>query len=196
MRAIRALAILSVSTFGLMSLAEDGSTAQSVQGAVQQLHDEITGKDRTVINFAEGSALLSDQGRTELTALINAVRNTSSIKETLILAYSDLDYPRLQKSDLPAKSRRLAQDRAEAVKSRIEQIGGKDITIHNMAKKSTWFEKMWISSDAQVKSEAREKKSDADGDDSFYQILGERLKKDGGPGKVVVVIRHQGNYSH
>lgn len=129
-------------------------------------------------------------------ALLNAVRDTSPIKEILILAYSDLDYPRGEKGDLPQKSRHLAKDRAEAAKDRLEELGAKDIKIHNMAEKATWYDKMWVSTDAQVKSEAKEKKSSTDPDDSFYQILGQSLKKSGGPGKVFVVIRHQGTYSH
>lgn len=196
MKVIQILAIAGFSTVTVGAYAEDASTMQSVQSAAQQMYYEITGKDSTVINFEKASAILSDAGRNELTALLNAVRDTSPIKEILIVSYSDLDYPQGKKGDLPAKSRQLAKDRAEAVKKRLEELGAKDIQVHNMAEKATWYEKLWVSTDAQVKSEAKEKKSSTDTDDSFYQILGQSLKKSGGPGKVVVVIRHQGTYSH
>ena len=164
---------------------------ETIKEAVRAKVYEITGKDSAVVPFEKGSAKVAESDKEALKGMIKAVKGTGAIKETLVLAYSDLDYPRDQKGDLPDKSRKLAMARGSAVKELLREYGATNVSVHNMAKKASWLERTFVTSDAQLKGEAESKKSPASADNAFYESLGDHLKTYGGAGKVVVVVRHE-----
>ena len=169
---------------------------QGVKESVQQQYYEITGKDTSVLKFAKGSTHLSDSGSAELRTTMNAIKENTAIREIIVLAYADRAYPRGKKADLSQASKNLAQKRGDNVKGQISELGGKNITVHNMATKASWLEKTFVTRDAQLKREAVEPGRKEDADDSFYQNLGRQAATEGGPGIVLVVMRKQWPLSH
>jgi hypothetical protein len=181
---------------GLAPLVAHGANLSDAKSTVQQKLYEITGKDTAVLSFPAGATRLTSGDETTLKSLLNAVREGGPVKEILVMAYSDQAYPHNQKDDLSAAARDLADARGDAVKKGLENLGAEHVKVHNMAKKAGWFEKTFVTTDAQLKREAVEKPSHTDLDDEFYQALGQRLKTEGGAGKAVVVIRREGTYAH
>lgn len=199
---MKKMSILTFATICSLSLSSFEGRAQTAadlkdaKESIQQRLYEITGKDTVVVNFKKGSAHLSESDLSELKTTLNAVKEDAKVKEILVLAYSDRPYPHNLKSDLPKSSQKLAQKRADAVAEKVKGFGGKSIKIYNMAVKANWFEKTLVTSTAQVKQEAAESPANQDSDDAFYQALGQHLVAQGGPGKVVVVVRRDFAYSH
>ncbi len=199
MKNMNFLTVATLCTLCVSSLAARAQTETDLKVAkesIQQRLHEITGKDTVVVNFKKGSAHLSESDLSELKTTLNAVKEDSKVKEILILAYSDRPYPHNLKSDLPKASQKLAQKRADAVSDKVKSFGGKSVKTYNMAVKASWFEKTLVTSTAQVKQEAVKSPANQDSDDAFYQALGQHLVGQGGPGKVVVVVRRDFAYSH
>ncbi|MCX6131571.1 MAG: hypothetical protein NTX25_21235 [Proteobacteria bacterium] len=179
-----------------MNEAKEAKEEKAIKETVQQKLYEISGKDTVVLNFKKDSVQLSEAEISELKTTLAAVKEDSKVKEILILAYADQPYPHDQKSDLNKSARKLAQKRGNVVKEKISSFGGKNIKVYNMATKANWFEKALVTSTAQVKQEAVKSPANQDADDAFYQALGKHLVAQGGPGKVVVVMRRDFSYSH
>jgi hypothetical protein len=183
------LSLLSTSSvlFAVVSYAaEPGGMVETAQ----QMAYEITGKDAATLKFNKGSSALSSSDQSELRTMYNAVKSDARVKEIVIAAYSDLPYPKSQKSDLPRKSRGLADKRGAQVAKFLHELGAKNVRVVNMAQKATWIERSFDTDEAQIKYGAAERSDKIDADDKFYESLGKHLQTAGGPSDVVVVIRH------
>jgi hypothetical protein len=176
----------SVLFAGLAVAADPGGMVETAQ----QIAYEITGKDAASLRFNKGSSTLSSSDQSELRTMYNAVKSDARVKEIVIAAYSDLPYPKSQKSDLPRKSRSLADKRGAQVAKFLHELGAKNVRVVNMAKKATWIERSFDTDEAQIKHGAAESSDKVDADDKFYESLGKHLQTTGGPSDVVVVIRH------
>ena len=176
----------SVLFAGLAVAADPGGMVETAQ----QMAYEITGKDAATLKFNKGSSALSSSDQSELRTMYNAVKSDSRVKEIVIAAYSDLPYPKSQKSDLPRKSRGLADKRGAQVAKFLHELGAKNVRVVNMAQKATWIERSFDTDEAQLKHGAAESSAKVDADDKFYESLGKHLQTTGGPSDVVVVIRH------
>ncbi|MCX6124064.1 MAG: hypothetical protein NTV34_04855 [Proteobacteria bacterium] len=181
---------------GVAASAARAQNTNTTKESIQQTFYELTGKDTATLKFEKGSSKLSAANEAELKTMFNAVRDNAKVKEIMVLAYSDLDYPANQKSDLPNRSKVLADKRGKTVSSKLQEFGALKLKIISMATKSSWFDKAFVTKEAQVKQEAVAKQGDADFDDVFYEALGARLRTSGGPGSVIVVIRHDGPYKN
>ncbi len=184
-------ALLGTFTLAPIALAEDTVTgkAKNAVEAVKRTVYDIADKDSATIGFNKGSTTLTDNDVRELRATMDAVKDDAGIKEILVISYADKPYPRDQKDSLASADQTLAKKRGDATKSKLEGLGAKNITIYNMAEKANWFEKTFVTNDAQIKNEAHDKVGSVTADDSFYESLGRLLTRDGGAGKVVVVMR-------
>jgi hypothetical protein len=176
----------SVLFSGLAVAAEPGGMVETAQ----QMAYEITGKDAATLKFNKGSSSLSSGDQSELRTMYDAVKSDARVKEIVIAAYSDLPYPKSQKSDLPRKSRGLADKRGAEVAKFLQGLGAKNVRVVNMARKATWLERSFDTDAAQIKHGAGEQSDKVDADDKFYESLGKHLQTTGGPSDVVVVIRH------
>jgi hypothetical protein len=176
----------SVLFAGLAVAADPGGMVETAQ----QIAYEITGKDAATLKFKKGSSALSPSDQSELRTMYNAVKSDARVKEIVIAAYSDLPYPKSQKSDLPHKSRGLADKRGAQVAKFLHELGAKNVRVVNMAQKATWIERSFDTDAAQLKRGAAERSDKVDADDKFYESLGKHLQTTGGPSDVVVVIRH------
>ncbi len=183
------LSLLSTSSLLLTGVAFAAEPGGIVETAQQKAY-EITGKDVAILKFNRGSSALSSSDQSELRTMYNAVKSDALVKEIVIAAYSDLPYPKSKKSDLPQKSRGLAEKRGEQVTNFLHELGAKNVRVVNMAQKATWIERSFDTDAAQIKRGAGEQSDKVDADDKFYESLGKHLQTTGGPGEVVVVIRH------
>jgi len=184
------LSSLSTSAFYMSGPAISAEPGGMVESAQQKAY-ELTGKDVATLKFDKGSSKLSSNDQSELRTMYNAVKNDSRIKEIVVAAYSDLPYPKSQKTDLPQKSRGLADKRGAQVKSFLAELGAKNVSVVNMAKKANWLERSFDTESAQIKKGAGETPTTVTADDHFYESLGKHLQTTGGPSDVVVVIRHE-----
>jgi hypothetical protein len=171
---------------GLAFCSEPGGAAE----AIQQKAYEITGKDTAVLKFDKKSSAISSNNQSELRTMYNAIRGDSRVKEIVIAAYSDLEYPHDAKATLPHKSRELAAARGDQVKKFLSELGANHVRVVNMAKKSSWMQQVVDTKEAQFKHGADEVGHVGDRNDPFYQTLGRHMQSIGGPEKVVVVVRH------
>ncbi len=187
----RAVLYSSIVTFpnlleGRVHAAEPGGMIE----AAQQKAYEISGKDVAILKFNKGSSTLSSKDQSELRTMYNAVKEDSRVVEIVVAAYSDLDYPKSGKSDLPHKSKTLAGNRGAEVRNFLTELGAKKVRVVNMAQKANWFERTFDTKDAQVKRGADENPT-VHADDKFFESLGKHLQTTGEPSDVVVVIRHE-----
>ena len=171
---------------GLASASEAGGLIESAQ----QKAYEIGGKDVATLKFDKGKSTLSSGDQSELRTMYNAVKEDSRVTEIIVAAYSDLPYPKSKKSELPTKSRQLADKRGTEVSKFLNELGAKNVRVVNMAERATWLDRTFDTKEAQVKRESSEMPSKANTDDLFYESLGRHLQKSGAPSDVVVIIRH------
>jgi len=192
------LALAASGTYLAMSTSAFGETKLKDAGdAVRTAIYDITDKGSAELRFAKGSDSLTDAQKSELKSMITAFTSDGKTENVVVVAYADKNYPRGSKNDLAKEDRDLATRRGETVKKHLDSVGAKDVTVYNMAEKANWFEKTFVTKDAQVKREAKEDVGDTSDNDAFYEALGRHLGKTGGPGKVVVVMRHKNSgHSH
>jgi hypothetical protein len=150
---------------------------------------EILGKDTVTASFAEGSSDLKDSDRQNISAVVTAVRNNAVIESALVAGWGDHDYPVAKGQRLGKVDRDLASARVAKVKSALFEIGVKSVDAHSMAEKPTWLGQMFNTEDAKLKGGGKIR----DANDELTAAIGQILRESGGPGKVVVIVRRQGD---
>lgn len=186
-----AVALTTALTAGA-AYAESASSA--VKGAVQNVKTElfdIMNKETVTVNFKDGSSVV-DQGEVnDLKALLTSNKREGKIDSLIIAAWSDKDYPAGQGETLSDADRKLADQRADAVKKTLTSLGAGKVDSYSMAEHPSWIAKTFNTQDAKVKGEGAVK----DADDNLTAQIGKQLKDKGGPGTVVVLVRREGDYS-
>lgn len=170
--------------------AEAGKTLKDAGQAIRTAAYDITDKNSVTLSFDAKSATLTDSQKNQLKALSDSFASDGKVRDVVVAAYSDKNYPK-GKDTLTKQERDLAAKRGDAVKAHLSSIGRKSVTIYNMAEKANWFERKLVMKDAQVKREATEKADNVSNDDAFFEALGRHLTSVGGPGKVIVLMRHE-----
>ena len=150
---------------------------------------EFLGKDTATVAFASGSSTVEPGEQKNLTDVVTAVRNGAVIASAMVAGWADQDYPVNKGQSLSKAQRKLADARIAAVKKELEKVAVPKIETHTMAKQPTWLSKVFHTEDSVVKGEGKIK----DANDQLTAELGKILKDKGGPGKVVVIIRRQGD---
>src|SRR5690606_38329831 len=110
----------------------------------------------------------------------------------VVAAWSDREFPESKDKTLSDADRKLADKRAESVKTALRNMGLAKIETHSMAEHPGWLARTFNTKDAQLKGEGKVKNSD----DLVVAELGKKLREEGGPGKVVVFLRRAGHFSH
>jgi hypothetical protein len=185
---------------GLLLLGTAALSANSAIYAEPSLKDakdaartaiyDITDKSSIDIKFDKGTAALSSSQKGQIKSLVSAFASDGRVKDVVVAAYADENYPR-ERSELTKGARELATRRGDAVRDELKRAGAKEVTVYNMAEKANWFEKTFVTSDAQVKREASSSPDAVSEEDAFFESLGRHLRKVGGASKVIVVMRHK-----
>jgi hypothetical protein len=150
---------------------------------------EILGKDTATVTFAPGSSDLSESEKNNLAAVVTAVRNTATISSAIVAGWSDLDYPQTKGLKLGKAERALAEARIKKVTSALSDLGVKSVKTHSMAEHPSWLGKLLNTEDTKLKGEGKI----TDANDHLTEAIGKVIRENGGPSKVVVIVRRQGD---
>jgi hypothetical protein len=170
-------------------LAADDSVEKSVQEVKTKVY-EILDKDTVTVEFKAKSSALAEDERKDLEAVVNAVRADSKVSSVIVAGWADKEYPATKGESLGSAERKLAKARSESVKAALNRIGVKTVEAHSMAEQPSWIGKMFNTKDTVVKGEGVVDSAD----EKLSADLGRILKENGGPGKVVVIVRREGEY--
>ena len=184
-------AMLTFAAVAPRAVAQDA--VKDAKEALQTALYDLADKESVIVSFRAGSSKLTSSQVSELRTTYNAFKDDAKVKEIVVVSYSDKPYPRSTKKNLAKADRNLAASRGDVVKKELSKFGGKNIKVYNVAESANWFERFLVTSDAQVKQEAKEQPADQTREDAFFESLGRHLVTVGGPGKVVVVMRHETN---
>jgi hypothetical protein len=162
---------------------------------IARVEDEsrLSEKDISVVEFAFGQSTVTDKEKGNLRSLADSVRNDLNLKEIVIAAWSDKEYPVEESLKLMPSDRRLADNRASEVRAVLLRAGISytKISTHSMAVHPGWLAKTFHFKDAILKGDVAIKTSD----DRIVASVGKQLRDKGGPGKVVAVIVRADSFS-
>ena len=150
---------------------------------------EILGKDTVTASFAPGSSDLQQSDRQNMAAVVAAMRNSSVIGSAIVAGWADHEYPASKGQQLGKAERELANARIGKVKNALYDLGVKPVDAHSMAEKPTWLGSLFNSEDTKLKGAGKVRNEE----DELTTAIGKIIRENGGPGKVVVIIRRQGD---
>ncbi len=147
-------------------------------------------KDMTVIQFEANSTALEDIQRLNLESLVNHVRRDEKILSVIVSGWADLDYPTAKGQTLGLDQRALARERIDKIFSELRKIGIDTVELHSMAERPRWIDRMFNTRDAIMKGEGYINSAN----DKLIVDIGKILNANGGPGKVVIIVRRSGDF--
>ena len=156
---------------------------------------QLTNANSVAVDFAPGSAVLPDAEKNRFNQIISNVNSaTTPIRSVFIAAWSDKPAPDEAQKSLPHKDRKLATDRAKAVKAVLQDHGIKhDVDTYNMAEYPSWLARVFNTETAVLKGQGKVNNPE----DYVIHMMGEQMRRLGGPGKAVVVLVSQdGGIAH
>ena len=138
-----------------------------------------------VIKFDQGVKNLTKNQKTDLQETLNAVRKGHVIEKVIIAAWSDKKLP--VNSNLSNEDTDLAAARLESVKTIVQDMFVDiDIDAYNLSERANWFENAFNTDDSKLKSLFKNDKNAPVDEPTFYSI-----RKNGGPSKVVLMIKRK-----
>jgi len=173
---------VAVSTVGSIGFAQESSDV--VEKVQTEIYD-ILDKDLTTVKFEKGSSTLSDTERRTLRAMVTAVRDDTKIENIIVAAWSDSDFPSKEGTKLGAAEKKLADQRAEIVKSVLTELGVSNIKVYSMAEHPGWIAKTFRTDEAKVKLSLNGKHVE----DRKAEVVAQTLQSEGGPSSVVVLVK-------
>jgi hypothetical protein len=183
------LASAPFTTYHGSLLASEDSVGTATQELKTKFY-EILDKDTVAVDFKNKSSALTDDERKNIEAVVNAVRSDSKVSSVIAAGWADKEYPANKGQSLAQSERNLANARTAAVKDALKKIGIDTVEAHSMAEQPSWIGKLFNTKDAVVKGDGTVDNAN----DKLTADLGRILKENGGPGKVVVIVRREGDY--
>lgn len=108
----------------------------------------------TELNFARGSAQLTQSAREKLDALVSKAKNNGEVDDIKVMAWADQSLPANPKKDLPSSQRSLAEKRSDQIKDYLRETSSlDDIDTFNMAKKPSKLSELFNTENARVKED-------------------------------------------
>lgn len=174
-------------------LAGSGAYAQAeTSSAVQKVKNtyyEILDKDTSTLSFDKNQSGISESQRSDLKALVNKAMQDSNVEKFIVAAWSDKEYPAAKSVELGKGDKKLAEARKDNAAKVLKELGANDVDAYSMAKNPSWISKVFQTDESRLKGEVKEKNKDKDSDDLLVEKTGEQLRKLGGPGKIVVIVK-------
>ena len=165
------------------------TSASSVIEDIKTKSYEIIGKDTVTASFSPGSAELTESDRKNISAVVAAVRNNAVIESAIVAGWADHEYPATKGQQLGKSERELANARIEKVKNVLFDLGIKPVEAHSMAEKPTMLGSLFNTEDSKLKGVGKIRNVE----DEQTAAIGRILRDNGGPGKVVVIVRRKGD---
>lgn len=159
---------------------------QTMTAQKDQAHDKQT----HVINFANSSSALEENQKQNLEVMINDFRRDAKIASVIVSGWADREYPTKKGQTLSYEQRTLAKERIEMVEADLKRMGISSIETHSMAEQPGWMNKMFNSKDTVMKGEGYVDSAN----DKLVSDIGKILNSQGGPGRVVIIVRRVGDY--
>jgi len=162
------------------------TNVQEAAQGVQTKTYEMLGKDTTTVSFESSSSDLSDWEKSNLRSVVEAAKRDQKVEKVIVAAWSDEDYPASDQKELSDSAKELADERAKAIETALEEYGADNVEVHSMAERPNWFADTFNLRSAQIK---RGTAAEGAAQDEQANKIGETLRNKGGPGKAVVIVR-------
>lgn len=176
--------IFAMATGGLVGpMAVAGEAEKLLERAQTEVYDFID-KDITKIEFAEGSATLSEAEKIGLRALVKSVRDDSRVEGIVVAAWSDHHYPEVGKK-LSDADVELADRRQRSVEAVLDELGIYNISTYSMAEHPSWIGKVFFTEESKVKKSIEGEEVE----DRDAVALAATLQNRGGPSSAVVIVK-------
>lgn len=168
------------------ALKAEESAAQKIDVKVKQALYTIVDKTTYTVDFKKGSSTVSQSARNSFKALFKSLKGELVGGEIVVAGWSDRDFPTNPNVKLSAEDETLAAARIDSVKKVIKELGLKNtIDTVNLGKQNSLLEKLFSGNEEQVK----EVMQNGETDSRKVAAISRKLQSDGGPQKVVVMVR-------
>jgi len=150
--------LIFVSCASTAQKTEQGNakTAMEKQTDGQKLNNAVALQARAhnfvEIEFAPGSAQLTESAKTSLDSVIDQARAAGKIDEVLVFSWSDEEFPSKNLKKLPKRQRDLAEDRNDTIKKYVKNGRSLDVDTYSMAEQSNPLSKWFNTTDSKLKN--------------------------------------------
>lgn len=145
---------------------------------------DVMDKNSLVVDFAEGSALLTDAQKGSLTALLQSQDNSARGLKLALASWSDKPFPEPSAS-LKSEDVDLADARSNAVIAHMRTLAQyRDVEVINMAKRENAVARFFSTDAAKVKNAMDGKGARQ----PWVEYEADLFKNKGGPTKTVVIL--------
>jgi len=145
----------------------------------------FAGNTYLVVSFVPNSSNLTKTYQQQLKNTLDLARTDGTqLNRVIVAAWSDSDLPISSDITLPDAAIKLADERARAIETVLKELGVARVDTHSMAEHANWLERLFNTTDAQIKDTFQNK----DTAKSASSLLTEQLISQGGPQKALVLI--------
>lgn len=113
---------------------------------------EMGAQEVAEIKFGRGSREIGPKDLKKIQEAVREARRKGALEEVRIVSWADNEYPSSYTKRLPEAQQRLAEARAEAIKSSLQLPDGVDVKTYNMAQRPGAMERLLKTSDYRMKS--------------------------------------------
>ena len=181
---IKALVLATGFTFSGNVLAQ--TTSDKIDVKVKEAFYTVVDKTNYTVDFKKGSSAVSKSAQNSLKALFTSLKGELAGGDIVIAGWSDKDFPLNPDTKLTDGDKKLAAARIENVQKVVKNLGlANDIQTVNLGEQNTLLGKLFSSTEQQVKDQIQQGETDS----RKVAAITKTLKSDGGPHKVVVLVR-------
>lgn len=128
------------------------STPPDRRAISEEAAKEVRGKSFVEIEFAKDSAVLTENAKSSIQALVDQAKQTGKVDDVLVLSWADEEYPSTDKKKLSKKQIDLATQRNKAVEDYVKSLTNASVDRYNLAKQPNVFSKWFNTTDARLKN--------------------------------------------
>lgn len=139
-------------------------------------------KDTVDFSFPKKTAALSPEQKASLDSMAPTINADKNIDRVVVVAWSDRSYPAAKGEKLSDAERKLAEKRADNIKSYLKDKGIGNVDVYNMAEKPSWMAKVFHTDDAAFKGAAK-------WDNATEEKIRTAIEAKGGPSKAIVFFK-------
>ncbi len=165
------------------------SIVESEEVVVVENVYKIIDKDLIRNSFDKGSSELSDQSRSALVNFSKLTRKEANVDRFIVASWSDENYP--SKGQLSSAQKKLAEMRAEHIKSALESTGKAEVDSFEMTKQPNWIQRVFSTETAEIKDQGLNMTSNQ----RLLKEIGKKLQDKGVPMSAVVVAKFKNEIS-
>ena len=123
-----------------------------VSTAAKQTAEKEDASYVTEFSFKKGSAVLTENAKSDLRKVITDAKQNAKIKEVKVITWSDSEYPSSEIKKLSSTERDLVKKRNNAIRDYVKSYSeGLDVDTYSMAERPSMLQEMFNTSDARIK---------------------------------------------